>query len=42
MAAGEELTPEEIANYEEAARLNSLERKLFGQSIKQFKQHIVG
>lgn len=40
LAAGEELTPEEIANYEEAARLNSLERKLFGQSINQFKEQI--
>ena len=40
LAAGEELTPEEIANYEEAARLNNLERSLFGQAIDQFKEQI--
>ena len=40
IAAGEELTPAEIEAYEEAARLNSLERKLFGQSIDQFKEQI--
>ena len=40
LAAGEELTPAEIAEYEEAARLNRLERSLFGQAIDQFKEQI--
>lgn len=40
LAAGEELTPSEIAEYEEAARLNSLERSLFNKAIAQFKEQI--
>jgi len=40
LAAGEELTPDEIDSYEEAARLNNLERTLFNKSINQFKQQI--
>lgn len=40
LAQGQELTPEEIDGYEEAARLNSLERKLFNKAINQFKEQI--
>ena len=40
LAQGQELTPEEIYEYEEAARKNSLERKLFIQAINQFKEQI--
>ncbi len=40
LAQGQELTDAEIAEYEEAARLNSLERSLFNTAIKQFKEQI--
>ena len=40
LARGEELTPEEIYEYEEASRKNSLEKKLFIQAINQFKEQI--
>ena len=37
---GQDLTAEEIASYEKAAKLNSLERSLFNKAIKQFKDQI--
>lgn len=40
LANGQELTQEEIDGYEEASRLNSLERKLFNMAINQFKEQI--
>ena len=40
LAMGEELTPSEIESYEEAARLNNLERTVFGSAIDQFKAQI--
>lgn len=40
LAQGQELTDAEIAEYEEAARLNSLERSLFNKAINQFKEQI--
>ena len=40
LAQGQELTDQEIADYEEAARLNSLERTLFNKAINQFKEQI--
>ncbi len=40
LAQGQELTQDEIDNYERAARLNSLERSLFNRAINQFKEQI--
>ena len=40
LAQGQELTPEEIDGYEKAAKLNSLERKLFNKAIKQFREQV--
>ena len=40
LAQGQELTQEEIDDYEEAARLNSLERSLFNRAINQFRDQI--
>ena len=40
LAQGQELTPEEIYEYEEASRKNRLEGKLFRAAIDQFKEQI--
>ena len=40
LAAGQELSDAEIAEFEEASRLNSLERTLFNQAINKFKEQI--
>jgi len=40
LAQGQELTPEEIYEYEEASRKNRLERQLFMTAINQFKEQI--
>jgi len=40
LAAGEELTPEEIDEYEEAARLNREENRIFRGAIDAFRQQV--
>lgn len=40
MASGQELTPEEIEEYEKASHLNREEGRLFRDAINQFKQQI--
>lgn len=40
LEAGEELSPEEIAEYEKAAHLNSTQAKLFARAIKSFTSQL--